>query len=171
MISDATVITNGLLSPFHPSCFQVLLRCCEELCRSCPRSVSRQYFSDQFPMHCPAECDYPTWQPADYSQSDRVEISGECRFRSSIGRTCAYPPPAAPPLIPKHGPRDGSRSAMIAFYSFLQMPSPQDLLSIVVFPSPCRGRIDWLSQEPVFHPCGLLLSPRVHRRASLCYFP
>src|SRR5215470_7041987 len=30
---------------------------------------------------------------------------------SSIGITCAYPPPAAPPLIPKQGPSDGSRIA------------------------------------------------------------
>ncbi len=31
------------------------------------------------------------------------------RLRSSIGTTCVMPPPAAPPLIPKTGPSDGSR--------------------------------------------------------------
>src|SRR6185312_6614014 len=29
----------------------------------------------------------------------------KCRFRSSIGTTCVRPPPAAPPLMPKIGPR------------------------------------------------------------------
>ena len=36
-----------------------------------------------------------------------IEIAQEakmvkCRFKSSIGTTCAYPPPAAPPFMPKH---------------------------------------------------------------------
>jgi hypothetical protein len=31
------------------------------------------------------------------------------RLNSSIGTTCAYPPPAAPPLIPNVGPWDGWR--------------------------------------------------------------
>jgi len=39
----------------------------------------------------------------------------KCRFKSSIGTTWAYPPPAAPPLIPKHGPKDGSLKAATAF--------------------------------------------------------
>mmetsp|Transcript_24644 Transcript_24644/g.66405 ORF Transcript_24644/g.66405 Transcript_24644/m.66405 type:complete len:201 (+) Transcript_24644:1052-1654(+) len=30
-----------------------------------------------------------------------------CRLNSSIGTTCAYPPPAAPPFVPKVGPCDG----------------------------------------------------------------
>lgn len=32
-----------------------------------------------------------------------------CRLNSSMGTTCAYPPPAAPPLMPKVGPWDGWR--------------------------------------------------------------
>src|SRR5882724_4089599 len=39
----------------------------------------------------------------------------KCRLMSSIGTTCAYPPPAAPPLTPNTGPSDGSRIARIAF--------------------------------------------------------
>ena len=38
----------------------------------------------------------------------------KCRLRSSIGTACAYPPPAAPPFMPKHGPSDGSLNAAIA---------------------------------------------------------
>src|SRR3989442_9054998 len=40
----------------------------------------------------------------------------KCRLMSSIGTTCAYPPPAAPPFTPKTGPSDGSRMARIAFF-------------------------------------------------------
>ena len=64
-----------------------------------------------------------------------MEITGKCRFRSSIGTTCAYPPPAAPPLIPKHGPRDGSLNAMTALFPSLPNASPRPTL-VVVFPSP-----------------------------------
>lgn len=37
----------------------------------------------------------------------------------TIGSTCAYPPPAAPPFIPKQGPKEGSRKATITF-----LPNP-----------------------------------------------
>ena len=49
----------------------------------------------------------------------KAKISDELiarRFKSSIGTTWEYPPPAAPPLIPKHGPSEGSRNAIIAFF-------------------------------------------------------
>ena len=39
----------------------------------------------------------------------------KCRLMSSIGTTCAYPPPAAPPFMPNDGPSDGSRRQIIAF--------------------------------------------------------
>lgn len=35
----------------------------------------------------------------------------KCRLIASMGTTCAWPPPVAPPLIPNTGPREGSRSA------------------------------------------------------------
>ena len=59
----------------------------------------------------------------------------KCRFKSSIGTTWAYPPPAAPPLIPKHGPKDGSLNAATAFLPIWQRASVSPIL-IVVFPSP-----------------------------------
>ena len=31
----------------------------------------------------------------------------KCKLNSSIGITCEYPPPAAPPLIPNVGPCEG----------------------------------------------------------------
>jgi len=59
----------------------------------------------------------------------------KCKFRSSIGTTWAYPPPAAPPLIPKHGPKDGSLNAMTAFFPSFPNACPKPTL-VVVFPSP-----------------------------------
>ena len=57
------------------------------------------------------------------------------RFKSSIGTTCAIPPPAAPPLTPKQGPREGSRRAITAFFPSLPKASPSPTV-VVVFPSP-----------------------------------
>ena len=54
---------------------------------------------------------------------------------SSIGTTWEYPPPAAPPLIPKTGPSDGSLSATIAFLPILFIASPKPI-DTVVLPSP-----------------------------------
>ena len=39
----------------------------------------------------------------------------KCRLISSIGTTCAYPPPAAPPFTPNTGPSDGSRMQTTTF--------------------------------------------------------
>src|ERR1041385_8129527 len=39
---------------------------------------------------------------------------------SSIGTTCAYPPPAAPPFTPKTGPSEGSRIQSAAFVPILR---------------------------------------------------
>ena len=54
---------------------------------------------------------------------------------SSIGITCAYPPPAAPPFTPKTGPSDGSRSAITVFLPIFERASPKPT-DVVVFPSP-----------------------------------
>ena len=59
----------------------------------------------------------------------------KCRLMSSIGTTCAYPPPAAPPFIPNTGPIDGSRRQITVFFPsrFRASPSPT---VVVVLPSP-----------------------------------
>jgi len=59
----------------------------------------------------------------------------KCRFISSIGTTCEYPPPAAPPLIPNTGPMDGSRSVLITFLPILAKPWVNPIF-ITVLPSP-----------------------------------
>ena len=59
----------------------------------------------------------------------------KCKLISDMGTTCAYPPPAAPPLIPNTGPSDGSRSARHAFFPIFESPSASPI-ETVVFPSP-----------------------------------
>ena len=57
------------------------------------------------------------------------------RLSSSIGITWLYPPPAAPPLMPKVGPMLGWRRLMTAFLPmcFIAIPRPT---VVVVLPSP-----------------------------------
>ena len=52
-----------------------------------------------------------------------------------MGTTWEYPPPAAPPLIPKQGPKDGSRNATKVFFPALESAWARPML-VVVFPSP-----------------------------------
>jgi len=59
----------------------------------------------------------------------------KCRFKSSIGITCEYPPPAAPPFIPKTGPNEGSLKATPALTPIFFRPSARPT-EIVVLPSP-----------------------------------
>src|SRR6476469_9187492 len=57
------------------------------------------------------------------------------RFRSSMGTTWVYPPPAAPPLIPKIGPSDGSRRQSTGRLPIWPSPWVSDTV-VVVLPSP-----------------------------------
>ena len=57
------------------------------------------------------------------------------RLMFSIGTTWEYPPPAAPPLMPITGPREGSRSATMALWPSRANASVSPI-STVDFPSP-----------------------------------
>ena len=59
----------------------------------------------------------------------------KCKLISSIGITCEYPPPVAPPLIPKTGPKEGSLSTTNDFLPILFKASLMPIL-VVVLPSP-----------------------------------
>ena len=59
----------------------------------------------------------------------------KCRLMSSIGTTCAWPPPAAPPFMPNTGPMEGSRNASTARWPSRLMPSAMPT-EVVVLPSP-----------------------------------
>ena len=54
---------------------------------------------------------------------------------SSIGTTCAYPAPAAPPLIPKTGPSEASRRQSTGLRPMWPSPCVSET-EVVVFPSP-----------------------------------
>ena len=57
------------------------------------------------------------------------------RFRSSIGTTWVRPPPAAPPLMPKIGPSDGSRRHSTGRLPIAPRPCVSET-DVVVLPSP-----------------------------------
>src|SRR5262245_25687629 len=57
------------------------------------------------------------------------------RLIESGGLPCARPPPVPPPLIPRHGPIEGSRSATTARRPIRQSACPSPIVT-VVFPSP-----------------------------------
>ncbi len=57
------------------------------------------------------------------------------RLISSIGTTCEYPPPAAPPFTPNTGPSEGSRMQMTTFLPNRRSAWPSPMVS-VDFPSP-----------------------------------
>ena len=59
----------------------------------------------------------------------------KCKLISSIGITCALPPPAAPPFIPNTGPKDGSLIVTRAFFPIWLSASPSPT-EVVVLPSP-----------------------------------
>ena len=59
----------------------------------------------------------------------------KCRFRSSIGTTWVSPPPAAPPLMPKIGPSDGSRRHSTGRLPMCPSPWVSET-DVVVLPSP-----------------------------------
>ena len=52
-----------------------------------------------------------------------------------MGSTWDQPPPAAPPLTPKHGPREGSRRQIMAFFPIFANAWVSPMV-LVVFPSP-----------------------------------
>src|SRR3972149_5811325 len=60
------------------------------------------------------------------------------RLKSSIGTAWEYPPPAAPPLMPKVGPMEGWRSVLMVFRPnrFSAIPSPMAVEVQVVFGEP-----------------------------------
>ena len=52
-----------------------------------------------------------------------------------MGTTWLYPPPAAPPLMPKVGPIEGWRNVSTAFWPMRPIAWPRPT-EVVVFPSP-----------------------------------
>ena len=78
----------------------------------------------------------------------------KCRLISSIGTTCAWPPPVAPPFIPKQGPSDGSRrhSTVLRPIMFSASVRPTD---VVLLPSPAS--VGLIAVTRMSLPCGAVL--------------
>ena len=70
-----------------------------------------------------------------FAFSTALKSPVKCKLISSIGTTWEYPPPAAPPLIPKTGPNEGSLNTTVACFPILFNPSVRPI-EIVVLPSP-----------------------------------
>jgi hypothetical protein len=84
----------------------------------------------------------PWWMWLSISAASRLWASAmalkspvKCRLMSSIGTTCAWPPPAAPPFMPNTGPSEGSRSAITQRLPMRFSASPRPT-TVVVLPSP-----------------------------------
>ena len=63
--------------------------------------------------------------------------------------TWAYPPPAAPPFIPKEGPKLGSLKQTIDFFPILFKPSLNPT-EVVVFPSPAGVGVIAVTKTKLF---------------------
>jgi len=56
----------------------------------------------------------------------------KCRLIASIGTTWAWPPPAAPPFMPKQGPSEGSRRQTMVFLPIRLSASPRPTVVVVL---------------------------------------
>ena len=91
----------------------------------------------------------------------------KCKLISSIGTTCAYPPPAAPPLIPKHGPKDGSLIATTDFFPNLFKAWDNPII-VVVLPSPAG--VGLIAVTKINFPSGLFSSRLIASSAILALY-
>src|SRR5436190_10089929 len=79
------------------------------------------------------------------------------RLKSSIGMTWLYPPPAAPPLIPKTGPSDGWRMQTAAFRPIRLRPWASPTV-VVDLPSP--SGVGLIAVTTTYLPRGFAASSR-----------
>src|SRR3989454_3120144 len=91
----------------------------------------------------------------------------KCRLMSSIGTTCAYPPPAAPPFTPKTGPSDGSRMQRAAFFPIFRSAC---VTPTVAVDSPSPAGVGLMPVTSTSRPLGVRRA-RAPRRTFALYFP
>ena len=92
----------------------------------------------------------------------------KCRFISSIGTTCACPPPAAPPFMPNTGPSDGSRSPTKTFLPMRRIPSARPIV-VVVLPSPAGVGV--MAVTSISLPSSFFVSLSIERSIFALYLP
>ena len=155
MISEATAISNFSSREYAPDFFLIF----KVICRSARSLRSRQRFQNIFFGSILSS--FPKYMWLSISDAKRLFAAATAwmspvkwRLISSIGITCAYPPPAAPPFIPIEGPRDGSRSAKTAFFPILFKACARPI-EVVVFPSPAGVGV--IAVTKISFPFGLFL--------------
>ena len=84
-----------------------------------------------------------------FAFSTALKSPVKCKLISSIGTTCEYPPPAAPPFIPKTGPKEGSLKTTVACFPILFNPSVKPI-ETVVFPSPAGVGVKAVTNTKLF---------------------
>ncbi|OLS21124.1 MAG: hypothetical protein HeimC3_37180 [Candidatus Heimdallarchaeota archaeon LC_3] len=72
----------------------------------------------------------------------------------SIGNTWEYPAPAAPPLIPKTGPKEGCLNVTIDLYPNFDSPCVKPI-EVVVFPSPAG--VGLVAVTSIYFPFGCFI--------------
>src|SRR3989442_12473539 len=85
-------------------------------------------------------------------RGDGVKIAVKMEIIFALGSICERPPPAAPPFIPKTGPRDGSREVMTTFLPMWARPCVR-LMEVTVLPSPAA--VGAVAVTPINSPRGL----------------
>ena len=86
------------------------------------------------------------------------------RLMSSMGTTCARPPPVAPPFRPNTGPSEGSRSAIRARSPIRLSASPRPTV-VVVLPSPAG--VGLIAVTRISRPSGRSRNDSMKGRVSL----
>ena len=87
----------------------------------------------------------------------------KCRLMSSIGTICEKPPPHAPPLMPKHGPSEGSRRHATERLPMRIIASLRPMV-VLVFPTPFAVGVMAVTRMSL--PCGLPASPSMKSKDS-----
>ena len=109
--------------------------------------------------HCLQKCESRFSQPSSVQEKGSVTEIGQpptLKMRAGEAATWEYPPPAAPPLIPKVGPWDGcrthvstrvSRCAPRAWLSptvVVDLPSPSGVGVMPATTTAAQAKIDFL---------------------------
>ncbi len=66
------------------------------------------------------------------SRSDGMKVSGKMKIDLIHGEHLGISSSGSSPFIPKHGPRDGSRRATIAFFPILLSPNARPIDTVVL---------------------------------------
>ena len=132
---DAAVMSkpvSRVTPPVRPPRPATMLRSARSL-----MSMDRRIATLRGSMSCVPKCSALSTIAASRLFASAMAAKSPVKWRliSSPGVTWAFPPPTAPPLMPKTGPMDGSRRASTGRLPIRERPSARPI-DVVVFPSP-----------------------------------